>query len=372
MGARVLFLETTLAVGGAERQLALLAPRLRDRGFEPFVATLRTRGRHFAELTDAGVPTAFVDMRSRWDARGALRAYRLWKLRPDVIVSHSVDAQVLGQAIAFRAHAPHVTVEHGGVGIARRLHRVLLTRLVARQVERVVAVSESQRTDLRRLWYRDDAVTVIPNGITELRPQRAPDGVRRDVGARNGDVLVVLVAGLRPEKRADVFVDAVSRAHARDARLLGVVVGGGTELAAIESRARTASDRVRVLGERADVADLMAAADAVCLSSDVEGLPMSVLEAMSLSRPVIATDVGGLRDAVVPGTTGWLVPPGDPEAFAAALLELAADPARARSMGSHARRRFEERFTVEEMVDRYAAVLTEVLAGDRLATTRLS
>ena len=105
MGTRVLFLYSGLGVGGAERQLAALVPGLRDRGFEPVVATLRVRGRFFEELRAEGIPTSFVDMRARWDVRGAIRAYRLWRLRPEVVVTHSVDAQVLGHLVAARARA---------------------------------------------------------------------------------------------------------------------------------------------------------------------------------------------------------------------------------------------------------------------------
>lgn len=362
---RILFLETTLAVGGAERQLALLATHLRARGFEPTVATLRHRGRFFDELRAAGIPTVFVGMQSRWDVRGAARAYRLWKTRPELVVTHSIDAQLIGQAIADRIRAPHVTVEHGGAGIQRGLHRALLVRLVALRVDRVVAISASQLGDLRTLWYGSQAISVIPNGIPELTPSRPRDEVRSELGFLAEDIVAVLVAGLRQEKRPDVFVDAVAHAHAQDPRVRGLIVGGGRELAAIREQARTVESGVQVLGERVDVADLMAASDAVCLSSDVEGLPVSILEAMSLAKPVIATDVGGLRDAVVPGETGWLVPRRDPASFAAALLELAADGARSRAMGEEAHRRFRDRFTVDAMVDGYEELFADVARSRR-------
>src|SRR5581483_12281228 len=111
---RVLFLYSTLTVGGAERQLALLVPELRSRGFDAFVATLRHRGPNFEALGSRGVPVRFVGMRSRTDVAGMVRAYRLWRLKPDVVVTSSVDAQVIGGAVARRARARHVTSEHAG------------------------------------------------------------------------------------------------------------------------------------------------------------------------------------------------------------------------------------------------------------------
>lgn len=361
---RILFLYSSLGVGGAERQLALLAPRLRERGFQPLVATLRLAGRYLDELTALGIPTFHVGMRSRSDLRGALRGYRLWRTRPDVVFTQSIDAHMIGYAVAHRARAPHVVAEHGGAGIRRGLHHVLATRLVAPRVDRAVAVSESQLPDLLRLGYRERTIRVIPNGLPDLRPIRSRGDVRRELGLGDDEVVAALVATLRPEKRADRFIDAVTRAHARESRVRGLLVGGGPQLEAMRARAEAGGDAVLVLGERSDVADLMTAADAVCLSSDVEGLPMTALEAMALARPVISTDVGGLHDAVLPGRTGWLVSRST-DALAAALLELAGDLPHGRAMGEEARSLFRERYTVERMADAYVALFREVAGAGR-------
>src|SRR3954454_13486314 len=96
---RVLFLCSTLGVGGRERQLALLLPELRALGFDPYVATLRHEGPNFDALERQGVPTHFVGMRSRLDLRGIVRAYSLWRLRPEIVFTSSVDAQVIGQLV---------------------------------------------------------------------------------------------------------------------------------------------------------------------------------------------------------------------------------------------------------------------------------
>ena len=366
----MLILCNALEVGGAERSLGLLVPGLRERGFEPFVATLRRTGRYFDELRAAGIPSAFVDMRSRWDVRGGLRALRLGRVEPGVVLTHSIDADLLGQLIALRLGVPHVAIEQGGVGIPRGRHRIVLAQLVAPRVDRVVAVSRTQVPDLLRLGYREDRIRVIPNGVAGHHPSRTRGEVRAKLGFDSSDVVAALVAGLRPEKRPDVFVGAVARARQRDRRVHGLVIGGGAQFAEIARQARATGGGVQLLGERADVADLMLAADAVCLSSDVEGLPLAVVEAMSLAKPVISTDVGGLRDAVVPGKTGWLVPRRDVEAYAGALLELAADAARAAQMGEEGEKLFEERFTAEGMIDRYAEVLSEVANARRRSRFR--
>lgn len=334
-------------------------PALRERGVEPIVATLRHRGRHFEELAAQSVETVFVAMRSRHDVPGIARAYRLWRMRPDVVFSSSVDAQVLGQAIAARAGARHVTAEHGGVGIPRSLHRRLLVRLVAPRVDRAVAVSASQTPELIRLGFAADRIAVIPNGIPVPEVSRTGASVRRELGLADDDVVALFAATLRPEKNAGRFVDAVLRAHRLEPRLRAVIAGAGPELESVRARVAAAPDVVHVLGERGDVGDLLVAADVVCLTSTFEGLPMTVLEAMALGRPVIATRVGGLADAVEDGLTGRLVPPDDVDAFADALVSLASAPKECAAMGEAGRRVYEARYTLERMVDAYAAVLVE-------------
>ncbi|HEU5243435.1 MAG TPA: glycosyltransferase family 4 protein [Gaiellaceae bacterium] len=348
---------STLGVGGRERQLALLLPELRSLGFDLDVATLRHRGPNFEALERQGLRMHFIGMHSRLDLRGLARAYRLWRLRPDIVFTSSVDAQVLGRLVAARAGAAHITVEHGGAGLPRSLHRRMLVRGVAPRIDRVVAVSATQLDELRTLGFRADRITVIPNGIPAPVPARPREGVRAELGLAEDEVLALLVATLRPEKRADLFVEAVRRAYGREPRLRGVIAGGGPELERVRSLAAQEPGVVSVLGERDDVPDLIAAADVVCLTSTFEGLPMTVLEAMALSRPVVASKVGGIPDAITDGRTGLLIPTGDSEAFADALVVLTSDPDLRRSMGEAAQIDYRQRYTLETMAERYGEVL---------------
>lgn len=366
----MLVLCSTLGVGGRERQLALLLPELKRLGFDPYVATLRHRGPHFESLQEQGMTVRFVGMRSRADVRGIARAYGLWREKPEIVLSSSVDAQVIGHLVATRAGAPHITVEHGGVGLPRALHRRFLVRAVAPRIDRVVAVSATQLEELRDLGFRAERITVIPNGIPAPLPQRSREAVRAELGVTEDEVLALLLATLRPEKRAATFVEAIQLAHAHEPRVRGVVAGGGPQLSQVRSLAAEVPGIVHVLGERNDFADLIAASDLVCLTSTFEGLPMTVLEAMALSRPVIATGVGGIPDAVTDGRTGRLVPPADTDAFAEALVELARQPALRRSMGEAASADYRERYTLESMADHYAEVLRALVDGRGHRSTR--
>ena len=176
----------------------------------------------------------------------------------------------------------------------------------------------------------------------------------------------MLVATLRPEKRVDVFIRAIQTAARRDSRISGIVVGDGPELGRL-SELVDDDGAVRLIGHRSNVADILGAADVVCLSSDAEAGPMTVLEAMSVGKPVVATDVGGVSEAVINEETGLLVPARDIGAFASAILRLASDPSLAGRMGEAARMRHRALFSTSRMVSEYAELFERVLEARRSA-----
>jgi glycosyltransferase involved in cell wall biosynthesis len=346
-----------MRMGGAERHWATLVPALRERGVEAGVLCLAGEGPLYGELRAHGVPTTSVRMRGRFDLRGWRRALACAATGPDAVVSRNVSGQLVGSAIARRARAVHVLNEHTPVRLDGRLvpprpHQRALTRAATRGVDAVIAVSESQVEPLHGLGYRN--VTVVPNGVfvaDVLNVAPSPEF--------QGDGFPALcVSGLRPEKRVDVFIDAVRAARRENDVISGYVAGEGREDERLQGLANDSG--VELLGVRTDARELMRAAAVVCLTSEAEALPMSVLEAMALGRPVVATRVGGTADAVVDGQTGFLTSPGDVEAVTRALVELAGDPERGAALGAAGRRRQRERFDGDAMVDGYLAALREL------------
>lgn len=350
---RLLFVCPDMRTGGAERHWATLIPALARRGADVRVLCLVEEGGLFGELVAAGVPAACIRMRRRSDPRAWRRALAFANPRPDVVISRGVSGQFVGEAIARRARAAHVLNEHtpltpAGDLLPVRRHQLVLTRVVAPRLDRVIAVTTRQIAPLARLGYRSERIEVISNGVFDsARPAAAP---------RHGEDFTVLCAArLEPEKGVGVFIRAVAAARRSRPEIRGLVAGDGPERGRLERLA--AGSGVELLGVREDVAGLMAAADAVALTSEAEALPMSVLEAMAAARPVIATDIGGTAEAVVHGETGLLVRPGDADAAAGALLELASDRERARRMGEAGRVRQRELFDGESMVERYERTL---------------
>ena len=191
--------------------------------------------------------------------------------------------------------------------------------------DRVLAVSEEARRSVVGPLRR--AVQTLHHGVDLAAVRGAaadPAATRATLGIADGDGLFVQVANFRPEKAHDVLVDTAAELRRRQAPVRILMVGQGPRRAAIEDliEARGLTDTIEVLGFRDDVASLVAAADALVLSSDHEGLPVAVMEALALGTPVVATAVGGLPEAVEDGRSGLLVAPRDPVALADAIERL--------------------------------------------------
>jgi glycosyltransferase involved in cell wall biosynthesis len=359
---RLVYLCTQLTLGGAERHASVLAPALLARGFDVTVIALRDGGPLLTQLHDQGVRATSIGMRSRFDLRRAGHALAFAKPSPDIVLTQSVNAHAVGRILARRSNAIHVAIEHGGHRLGMARHQRLLTRALARNVDGVIAVSPSQLPDLVDLGYEGRETRVIPNGIPDLRPSRPVGAVRAELGLRPDDFVAVLVAGLRPEKRIDLFIDSIGSARQLEPRIKGVVVGGGAALTALREYAARA-EGVSVIGERADVVEIVADADVLCLTSRTEGMPVSILEGMALAKPIVATAVGGIPGVVVSGRTGILVDSDRADAFGQALAGLARAPERAIGLGRAGRELYETMYTIEHMADAYASFIRELRQG---------
>jgi glycosyltransferase involved in cell wall biosynthesis len=238
-------------------------------------------------------------------------------------------------------------------------------RVLAPTTHAAIAVSPAQATSLPSVGYRRNRIHVIPNGTPHHRLRETREATRAELGIETDEFLAVLVAALRPEKRALDFVAAVAEAHRANGLVRGVVVGGGPQLELVRTAAAAAGGSVHVLGPRLDAIELMHASDVVCLTSAHEAASNVILEAMALSRPMIATSLRGNAELVADGETGILVPPGDAPAFARALSELALDRAHALALGRAGRERQERLFAFEKMVDTYDELLTRIASNGR-------
>lgn len=252
------------------------------------------------------------------------------------------------RAIVRTEHLPDVVT----AADQRAAHRALV-----RQLDRVICVSREAARSYVNGGIPKEQVRVVQNGIEPLsaRPER--------LGLADDARLVVSIGRLTEQKGFDLLLDAAAELPETHFHLVGEGPLASSLRAGIE--ARGLGERVRLLGRRDDVPSLLAGANVLAMPSRFEGLPIVALEAMSLGLPVVGTRVCGLREAVVDGSTGRLVPEGDGGALARALDEVLSSPELATAWGEAGRRRQRETFGADRMVAETAAVYDEVLAPSR-------
>lgn len=373
---RVLFVVPTLTVGGAERHLARVLPRLDPARFTPRVVCIKDRGPMSAPLEAAGVQVTSLERGGReihLALRDLVREARAF--RADAIVTRGFNAEVLGALAAKAARVPRVIVWKHNCGEVRpRRRERVLSRLVNRLTHSYFGVAYGQVPYLvNDLGIRGDKVRIIRNGVdpAEFTPDRRGGrggDAARELGIGDHDVVVGILAVLREEKDHATFLRAGRRiVDARpDARLL--IVGDGPLREELEALADELAlgDRVVFAGMRADVDEMLRIIDVVVLSSfTIECLPFAVLEAMGAGLPSVCTAIGGLPELIEDDETGYLVPPRDPRGLAEAVLRVVADDARREAMGDAARRRLEQHFTLDRSVAETERVLAEVIGSAR-------
>jgi glycosyltransferase involved in cell wall biosynthesis len=363
---RVVHLVRSLEVGGLERVVCDLVGLKQN--LETNVVCLLTLGPLGEALRAQGVPVQVLGMRGGKLLTLARLAACLRSLRPQVLHCHNLIAHMYGGLVRRFCRIPHmVLTKHGAYPptglVTGPLNRWLLQRT------HIVAVSPEIQTvmaGLRRPGV-PGSLRYIPNGISLVPyadlPPRAQ--ARSRYGWSANSFLAVIVARLNEEKNHLGLLHAFDqvRQAAPQARL--IVIGDGPMRPAIEEsiRQRGLTDAVELLGERHDVPDLLAAMDAFVLSSATEGIPLTVLEAMAAGLPVVATAVGGIPQVVLAEETGCLVPPGSPEALAAALGRLIDDPALAQRLGDAGRQRVQEHFSLQRMAADYESLYRQLVNG---------
>lgn len=350
------------STGGVARNVLDLAAAQVARGHEVGAAIADRDGLPAALMaTGAGVVTLPFD--PRIEAAGAdarvLRALAATARRGrwDVVHTHGNKGGVLGRLAARSAGLPVVHSAHGFAYLsqrrreragaeARRALTLGIERALAPAADVIVCVSAWERERALADGIADgEKLTVVANGVRLPDGPIAPDP---DVAALRvaGEPLVGFLARLKSEKDPMAFLDAVERAGCR-----AVVVGEGELEAAVRARVAAIGERVAFVPFPGAAQPALAALDVFVLSSLWESLPIGVLEAMAVGVPVVATDTGGVPEAVLDGETGLLVSPADPDALAAAIARLVADAALRERLGAAGRAHCAARFSIDAMVE---------------------
>jgi sugar transferase (PEP-CTERM/EpsH1 system associated) len=356
---RVVHLVRALDVGGLE-QVVLDLVANRSSAIDASVLCLENRGEIAERFESIGVRVSALEL------RGATMTRRIWKLaralrtlRPEVVHTHNSGPHVNGAIASKLARVPVLVHTKHGRNYVNDRKKLWQNRLASHLSSKVVAVSHDAAAVARELeQVPEQRIEVIHNGIDyeQFSINPMPFGQAKQYRA-------VHVARLNRVKDQATLLRAVRIVVDHLPGFELDVIGDGPareEVAALRAELGL-QKQVHLHGARNDVANWLQKSDLFLLSSVSEGICLTLLEAMAAGLPIVATDVGGNREIVEEGKTGSLVPPQDPQAMAAAIVEMCRNVDSAREMGRRGRERVESRFAVKSMVARYETLYRELL-----------
>lgn len=361
--SKLLYIITRSEQGGAQVHLMELLKGYNAR-FDLHLAT-GERGFLVEEAEKLGIkvivlenlvhrPHPVKDLRGVKEIRTLLR-----EMEPDMLHLHSSKAGLLGRLAARLEKVPAVFTAHGwaftdGSSWKRKAIAIPSEALTARMGGHIITVSKyDYELAMRYRVARPEWMTVIHNGIADVRRRASP--------GKNDVPRIVMVARFAPPKDHAILLRALS--HLKDLQWELDMVGDGP-LAGSSMRLAEGlglNNRVRFMGARKDVAEIMASGHLFVLASNYEGFPVSIIEAMRAGLPVVASNVGGVSEAVIDGATGFLVSRGDVEGLSDRLERLLRNPALRVQMGAKGRKRYEMHFTAEQMLKKTMEVYERLL-----------
>ena len=360
--------------GGVEKVVSELCQGLVSRGHDVALLTLRTCPApsrevngllqiHRAAALDLTRRLGFQQAASISVLCSAIRLIR--DFRPDIVHAHNLFFRTTETAAVLRmfGRTPLVVTLHLGksegnarlVGGLVKAYESTMGRFIVRRADRVIAVSRAVAEHARRINGGSPPATVIPNGVDT---QVFYPGAESRAGQT-----VLFVGRLVPNKGPEVVVEAVPRVLARHPQAQFLMAGDGPLRERLESQARhlKVDHAVRFLGLRHDVPQLMRDSIVFVRPSTLEGMPLTVLEAMATALPVVATPVGGTPEVVHDGDNGYLVPVGDSAALAERIIRVLDDPSLAAAMGRRGHEVVINQYTWQAMVERTEAVYMEAV-----------
>ncbi len=367
---KVLHVIDSLDLGGAQTFLLDLIKHHDRTQFLPVVAAMHGRGVYASAFEEAGMPTYSLSSR-KFPPFYIPNFWRLLKSgNYDILHFHLFGANLCAKPLAIAAGHPAIIV-HDQCNDASRDRNPLLLAADAfwnRRSDRVIAVSESTR---RYLLNREDLeeskVTMIPNGIDAeiFRPASDQERLRaREMIEIPSEAFVIGGVGrLVPQKNFSLFLKVASNVLRVHPGVIFVIAGTGPLESQLREEAATLgiAGHIRFLGHVTDRVGLYHALDTLMMTSDFEGTPMTLLEAMACGLPVVASAVDGIAEVCIHGKNALMVPPGDPEQFQESLRWLVDGKILSQSLGAEGRRRILERYDIKAIARSVEGVYEEVL-----------
>ena len=369
---KVLWLIKGLDSGGAEKLLTTAIPYIDRNTFDYEVAYCLPQNNGLAkEFKRADIPVYCLNLKTSFDPRGPYRLFRLLRdRRPQILHIHLPYTGILGRVIGRLAGMRGIVYTESSVVEMYHPFTRFLNLLTYPLDRSTIAVSEEvQRSITKHRIASQTKPLVIYPGVDSghgMASDEQPEKAREALGIPANHKVVGNVANIRPEKGHEYLVRAAKIVLDSCPDVTFVVVGGERtkgDISRLEELTERLGIRERVIftGSRQDVLDIMRSFDLFVLSSLYEGLPVALLEAMSVGKPAVAPTVGGIPEVIEDGLNGFLVQPRDPEKLAEKILEILQDHVLRSKMSQNAAQAIRERFNLQGMVRRVEQVYSEML-----------
>ncbi len=353
----VLHLCESSSTGGAESILISLVEHLDKSRYRSMVCLL-SDGWLRVQLEKRNVETVVIPQPRSFDVTWLLRIFRLLQDRKiHLMHSHEFATNVYASVLSSLTGVPVVATAHGKNYYGDKWRRRAAYRFVARKSTMVAVSKDLKRFLTERIGIAPGNIRVVHNGI-DLRQysvNAANPAIRAELGISAGQPVIGTVGNLFPVKGQTYLLKACKGVAGKFPAFVLLIAGEGDQLDLLSKEASDLgiAGNVKFLGFRDDVPSLLQAMDVFVLPSLSEGLPLSILEALALQKPVVATNVGGVSEIVEDGVTAYLVPPRNPDALSEKILLLLRHPDMAADLGRAGLKRVEEAFSLKKMIHEY-------------------
>jgi glycosyltransferase involved in cell wall biosynthesis len=366
----VAYLVPSLDYGGSETLLLSFLRNLDREKFSPEVHCFYQAGKLAREFRDEGIPVHEWDASRRNPVTFARLVLFMLRKRYDVAHTHLFDRQ--GRLAAFLARIPvimttyHLVTDWDGTGRFSDWLKITIDRLTARLNDKIIVVSEDVRKmAIEKGRLPEDRIVLVRNGIDveSYRDTGGEEELREELGL-NGKRVVLAVGRLFEQKGHIYLIKAARILKEEFPDLVVVIVGEGPLKASLASEIRESKleDNVILSGPRRDIQELLAMSEMFVMPSLYEGLPIALLEAMASGKPIVATDVDGIRGVIEKGISGLLVPPQEESQLAKAISILLTDKQLATSLATSSRERAEREFDIRLHVKKIEGIYMEIAA----------
>ncbi|MEW6169948.1 MAG: glycosyltransferase [Candidatus Omnitrophota bacterium] len=359
----------SLEKGGAERFLVLLVKNFDQSRFNSIVCCLNWKGEWASELEEKGIKVIALNKKGKFDICVIYRiicVIRQYKI--DIVNTHLWAADCLGRVAAIFGGVPIIISTVQNVDIWKKFWHKIIDKMLANRTTKFIAVSKAVKEFLINTEkIPEEKIEIIPNAIDaeSLRVNElAGLRVREDLGIKNEEIVLTVIGRLVEQKGHKYLFEALSMLDGRY-RVKLLVVGDGPLRESLQFKVNSLQleNKIQFLGQRRDMAEIFNASDGVILPSLYEGLPVSILEAMAVGKPVIATDVGGTCELVKDGETGFLAQAKNSKSLASNIEKLLTSPDKGKKMGERGKELVNNAFSIQAIVKKTADLYLSLLGN---------